>query len=70
MLALPTVIVDKPLCCHCFTFPACFMWPSLQILQPHMFDFVRVAFFKSQLHANSTAYALCIDLWLLWLQPW
>ncbi|KAG5180462.1 hypothetical protein JKP88DRAFT_349554 [Tribonema minus] len=46
------------------------MTPALQLLQPYVLDFLRLAFTRSSMHANSTAFALCVELWLLWLQPW
>jgi hypothetical protein len=44
--------------------------PALALLQPQVFEFLRLTFNTCSLRGNSTAFALAVELWLLWLQPW
>ncbi|CAN0072919.1 unnamed protein product, partial [Laminaria digitata] len=45
--------------------------PALELLRPHVFGFLRVAFSsESTMHTSSAAFSLAVELWLLWMRPW
>lgn len=45
--------------------------PALELLRPHVFGFLRVAFStESSMDTSSATFSLAVELWLLWLRPW
>eukprot|EP00903_Cladosiphon_okamuranus_P016315 g15047.t1 len=45
--------------------------PALEVLRPHVFGFLRVAFSpESTIHTSSAAFSLVVELWMLWMRPW
>lgn len=45
--------------------------PALELLRPHVFGFLRVAFSaESTMHLSSAGFSLAVELWMLWMRPW
>ncbi|CAM9408193.1 unnamed protein product, partial [Ectocarpus fasciculatus] len=45
--------------------------PALELLRPHVFGFLRVAFSADNtMHLSSAGFSLAVELWVLWMRPW
>ncbi|CAM9820215.1 unnamed protein product [Ectocarpus sp. 12 AP-2014] len=45
--------------------------PALEVLRPHVFGFLRVAFSADNtMHLSSAGFSLAVELWVLWMRPW
>eukprot|EP00592_Proboscia_alata_P014866 CAMPEP_0194399648 /NCGR_PEP_ID=MMETSP0174-20130528/126774_1 /TAXON_ID=216777 /ORGANISM="Proboscia alata, Strain PI-D3" /LENGTH=1267 /DNA_ID=CAMNT_0039196075 /DNA_START=47 /DNA_END=3850 /DNA_ORIENTATION=- len=44
--------------------------PAMTCLQPSIYNFIRLAFRYSQIHAKQSAFYTALDVWLMWLEPW
>ena len=45
--------------------------PALELLRPHVFGFLRVAFSpESTMDTSSATFSVAVELWMLWMRPW